>query len=49
MFLCPSLRIRDLPAPFVNSEGNNVIEIEQTVCGWTDVRMDRHLRPASLG
>ena len=31
----------------------NVIEIEETFCGWTDVRTDgrtdRHLRPTLLG
>jgi len=27
----------------------NVIEIEETFCGWTDVRTDGHLRPTLLG
>jgi len=27
----------------------NVIEIEETFCGWTDKRTDGHLRPTLLG
>jgi len=27
----------------------NVVEIKKTVCGWTDVRTDGHLRPTLLG
>jgi len=27
----------------------NFIEIEETFCGWTNGRMDRHLRPTLLG
>jgi len=27
----------------------NVIEIEETFCGWTDERTDGHLRPTLLG
>jgi len=27
----------------------NFIEIKETSCGQTDVRMDKHLRPALLG
>ena len=27
----------------------NFIEIEETFCGWTDGRTDRHLRPTLLG
>jgi len=27
----------------------NFIEIEETFCGWTDGRMEGHLRPALLG